>query len=71
MRRVFVCGKLIGLGTVTGVGILSRVELVVFWRLAPCLRLNRMSGELNTPSLIRVPIRGVVVIVTVILIQEN
>lgn len=30
-----------------------------------------MSGELNTPSLIRVPTGGVVFIVTVILIQEN
>lgn len=69
LRRVFVCGKLIGLGTNTGVGILSRVELVVMWR--PCLRLDLMSGELNTPSLIRAPIRGVVVIVTFILIQEN
>lgn len=70
LRRVFVCGKLIGLiGTNTGVGILSRVELVVLWR--PRLRLNLVSGELNAPSLVGVPVGGAVVIVTVILIQEN
>lgn len=71
LRRVLVGGRLTGLGTNTGVGILSRVELVVMWRLAPCLRLHLMSGELNTPSLIRVPLRGVGVIVTFILIEEN
>lgn len=67
---VFVCGKIIGLCADAGVGILSRVELVVLWLRAPRLRqrLTLMPVELNTPSLIRVPIRGVVVIVTFILI---
>lgn len=62
LRRVLVRGELIVLGSNAGVGILSRVELVVLWRPRP---------RLNTPGLVRVPIGGVVVIVTVILIQEN
>lgn len=70
LRLIFVRGKIIGLCADAGVGILFLVELVVLWRLAPCLgqRLSLMSVELNTQSLIRVLIRRVVVIVTFILI---
>lgn len=67
---IFVCGKIIGLCADAGVGILSRVELGVLWLLAPRVRqrLTMMPVELNTPSLIRVTIRVVFVIVTFILI---
>lgn len=66
-----ICGKIIGLCTIAGVGIISLVELVVLWLLLPCLRLTLISIELNAPSLIRVPIRRVVVIVPFVLVREN
>lgn len=71
LSLVPICGKIIGLCAVAGVGILSLVEVVVLRLLLPRLRLNLMSFELNAPSLIRVPIRRVVVIVPFVLVQEN
>lgn len=70
LSLILICGKIIGLCTDASVGILSLVELVVLWLLAPCLRqrLSVMSIELSTQSLIRVLIRRLVVIITVILI---
>lgn len=70
LSLVLVCGKIVGLCADAGVGILSLVELVVLWLMAPRLRqrLSLMSVELNTQSLIRVLIRRVAVVVAFILI---
>lgn len=70
LSLILICGKIIGLCADASVGILSLVELVILWLLAPCLRqrLSLMSIELSTQSLIRVLIRRLVVIITVILI---